>query len=111
MDNNRRFVRMASIRSGIGESMEENYNEAIAEVRFNMSTIGLKESSVEKVVKARDLVIKALEKQIPNKVKYSRLYATTPDMNCPVCNKVLLTDYPNFCSDCGKRLDWSDSNE
>ena len=48
---------MASIRSEIGENMEENYNEAIAEVRFNMSTIGLKESSVKRVVKARNILM------------------------------------------------------
>ena len=27
-------------------------------------------------------------------VIYSREYATTPDMQCPTCDKFLLTDYP-----------------
>lgn len=36
-------------------------SEAIAEIRFNMSTIGLKEDSAKRVVKARDLAIQALE--------------------------------------------------
>lgn len=37
-------------------------------------------------------------------VVYSRKYATTPDMNCSICGKNLLTTYPRFCSDCGTRL-------
>ena len=99
---------MASIRSGIGESMEENYNEAIAEVRFNMSTIGLKESSVKRVVKARDLAIKALEKQIPKKPDF------TEDKEfalCPCCNGNGLADKQKYCDNCGQRLDWSEESE
>lgn len=85
--------------------MEENYNEAIAEVRFNMSTIGLKESSVKRVVKARDLAIKALEKQIPKKPDF------TEDKEfalCPCCNGNGLTDKQKYCDNCGQKLDWSD---
>lgn len=102
---------MASIRSEIGENMEENYNEAIAEVRFNMSTIGLKESSVKRVVKARDLAIKALEKQIPKKpvksenqvVRYVNTYY------CPICNlEITGTNIAKWCYHCGQKFDWSE---
>lgn len=88
--------------------MEENYNEAIAEVRFNMSTIGLKESSVKRVVKARDLAIKALEKQIPKKPDF------TEDKEfalCPCCNGNGLADKQKYCDNCGQRLDWSEESE
>lgn len=44
-------------------------------------------------------------------VVYSREYATTPDMNCPCCNKTLLTDYPKFCSECGTRLHYRYNEE
>lgn len=88
--------------------MEENYNEAIAEVRFNMSTIGLKESSIKRVVKARDLAIKALEKQIPKKPDF------TEDKEfalCPCCNGNGLADKQKYCDNCGQRLDWSEESE
>lgn len=44
-------------------------------------------------------------------VIYSREYATTPDMNCPICGRVLLTNYPRFCSDCGTRLHYKYNEE
>lgn len=44
-------------------------------------------------------------------VVYSREYATTPDMNCPSCNKTLLTNYPKFCSECGTRLHYRNDEE
>ena len=59
----------------------------------------------------KDIAIKALEKQIPKKPIYSRLYATTPDMNCPVCNATLLTDEPNYCKRCGQKFNWGDEEE
>lgn len=36
-------------------------NEAIREVRFNMSTIGLSDKAAKRVVEARNMAIKALE--------------------------------------------------
>lgn len=98
--------------------MEENYNEAIAEVRFNMSTIGLKESSVKRVVKARDLAIKALEKQIPKKPIFNHNLSDTLSLfHCECGNAIKVShdigimnnnNVPNYCSKCGCRLDWSD---
>lgn len=98
--------------------MEENYNEAIAEVRFNMSTIGLKESSVKRVVKARDLAIKALEKQIPKKPIFNHNLSDTLSLfHCECGNAIKVShdigimnnnNAPNYCSKCGCRLDWSD---
>lgn len=36
-------------------------NEAIKEIRFNMSTIGLKKEAAERVIEARNMAVKALE--------------------------------------------------
>lgn len=63
-------------------------NEAIREVRFNMSTIGLSDKAAKRVVKARNMAIKALEKQIPKKPTYEVDY----------------DDY-DYCPNCGQKLD------
>ena len=42
-------------------------DEAIKEIRFNMSTIGLSNEAAKRVVEARDMAINALEKQIEMK--------------------------------------------
>ena len=90
----------------IFKQLADDYNEAIAQVRFNMSTIGLKESSIKRIVKARDLAIKALEKQIPKKPDF------TEDKEfalCPCCNGNGLADKQKYCDNCGQKLDWSDT--
>ena len=43
-------------------------SEAIKEIRFNMSTIGLSDKAAKRVVEARDMAINALEKQMTKKV-------------------------------------------
>lgn len=88
-------------------------SEAIEEVRFNMSTIGLSNESAKRVVKARNIAIKALEKQIPKKPDYEAdgysdgqlVYDT---WICPCCEKHYEVDYDNYdyCPDCGQKLDW-----
>lgn len=93
-------------------------NEAIKEVRFNMSKIGLKENSVKRVAKARDLAIKALEKQIPKKPIFNHnLSDTLSVFHCECGNTIKVShdigimnnnNAPNYCSNCGCRLDWSD---
>ena len=105
----------------IFKQLADDYNEAIAEVRFNMSTIGLKESSVKRVVKARDLAIKALEKQIPKKPIFDyNLSDTLSKFHCECGNTIKAghdagimdnNDAPNYCSDCGQKLDWSEESE
>ena len=50
------------------------------------------------------LIIEALEKQIPKKLKDDGwLY-------CPICGRDVLMDRFNYCPDCGQALDWSDDN-
>ena len=98
-------------------------SEAIREVRFNMSTIGLKENSAKRVVKARDLAIKALEKQIPkkpNKAIDSSWGIQKEAHTCPVCDyyltevhfiepqKIESNKKITYCETCGQAIDWSD---
>ena len=105
---------MASIRSRIGENMTES--EAIKEVRFNMSTIGLSDKAAKRVVEARNVAIKALEKQIPKKptpIDYEKYIDVIDNARllrgaywCPNCKRVVKSG--SFCNDCGQKLDWSD---
>lgn len=87
------------------KQLADDYNEAIAEIRFNMSTIGLKENSIKRIVKARDLAIKALEKQMPKKPDFTgdKEFAL-----CPCCNGKGLLDKQTYCDNCGQKLDWSE---
>jgi hypothetical protein len=51
------------------------------------------------------LIIEALEKQIPKKLKDDGwLY-------CPICGRDVLMDRFDYCPDCGQALDWSDTND
>ena len=102
---------MASIRSRIGENMEDsdkliiNEAEAIECLKSNKPTIGyvmLQESI--------DMAINALEKQIPMKpvksekqvVRYVNTYY------CPICNLGITgTNIAKWCYHCGQKLDWS----
>ena len=83
--------------------------EAIREVRFNMSTIGLSDKAAKRVVEARYMAIKALEKQIPNKLINTRQSVSGC---CPNCKKYISDwlEYNKFmcCPYCGQAIDWSD---
>lgn len=56
--------------------------------------------------------VQALEKQIPQKVKYG--YDEQDDILCPNCNYAIsyMDAYDKgvdeYCSKCGQKLDWSD---
>ena len=88
-------------------------NETIREVRFNMSTIGLSDKAAKRVVEARNMAIKALEKQIPKKPTYEG-DGYAPDGTlvydtwiCPCCDKRYEVDYDDYdyCPNCGQKLD------
>lgn len=101
-------------------------SEAIAEIRFNMSTIGLKEDSAKRVVKARDLAIQALEevqkyraigtpeecreaveKQTDEKPTAVLGTFGGKEYECKNCGSdVCYGD--EYCRWCGQKLDWSD---
>ena len=91
-------------------------SETIKEIRFNMSTIGLGNEAAKRVVKARDMAIQAIEKQIPKKpipIDYEKYMNTVKNALflkgaywCPNCKHVVKCD--TYCSDCGQKLDWRD---
>ena len=72
----------------------------------------------ESFIKACDMAVQALKKQIPRKPRKTdsyrgvlkRVYAYV----CPTCGNVCLEKYMNerqntmFCWNCGQKLDWSD---
>lgn len=93
-------------------------NEAIREVRFNMSTIGLSDKAAKRVDEARNVAIQALEKQIPKKPIFNHNLSDTLSLfHCECGNAIKVShdigimnnnNAPNYCSKCGCRLDWSD---
>lgn len=105
---------MASIGSGIGEKMEErdkfhkqlvdDYSAVLKEAKsMGCDKIGaLYNIPIENM----ELIVWALEKQIPKKVLNEKdtLFANCPNCGC-VQNGVWNKTY---CGDCGKKLDWSD---
>jgi hypothetical protein len=83
-------------------------SEAIKEVGFNMSTIGLNNKSAKRVSEAKNMAIQALEKQIPKKPDF------TEDKEfalCPCCNGKGLLDRQKYCDNCGQKLDWLEESE
>jgi hypothetical protein len=93
-------------------------NEAIKEVRFNMSTIGLSDKAAKRVVEARNMAIKALEKQMPKKPIFNHNLSDTLSLFYCECGNAIKVSHdigimdknnaPNYCSECGCKLDWSD---
>ena len=96
-------------------------SEAIKEIRFNMSTIGLSNEAAKRVVEARDMAIQAIEKQIPKKVVNKHKSVNQEEQvfdgedtifaNCPCCTclNCSLWNYSN-CGECGQAIDWSDTD-
>ena len=98
-------------------------SKAIEEVRFNMSTIGLSDKATKRVVEARNIAIKALEKQIPKKPNKTidSSWGTKKEVHvCPVCDyyltevhfiepqKIESNKKITYCETCGQAIDWSD---
>lgn len=67
---------------------------------------------VESFIKALDVAIQALEKQIPKKVVKDGKWS----YKCPCCGECAETDCGDdfydyrldYCNGCGQKLDWSD---
>lgn len=111
------------------------YKEAIKEVKFNMSRIGLKEEAAKRVIEARNIAIKSIEenqqyshigtveefrslkeKSIPKKPIYSDYDDDGNDKIipykaiCPVCENEFEFGYwnneDNHHCICGQVMDW-----
>jgi RNA polymerase-binding transcription factor DksA len=64
----------------------------------------------ESTVKAFEMAISALEKQMPKKIKKFTYPKNIVYMYCPECDEGI--DENNlFCSRCGQKIDWEVENE
>ena len=79
-------------------------DEAIKEIRFNMSTIGLSNEAAKRVVEARDMAINALEKQIPKKPMFNGKNWYRCVNGCEIHKKQFEKDW--YCPKCGQKLNW-----
>ena len=63
---------------------------------------------------AIELAIEALEKQMPMKHHHTRIDHINDSLRvsvCPNCLGIIYTfkdEYPNFCTQCGQKIDWSE---
>ena len=65
----------------------------------------------ELTVKAFEMAISALEKQIPKKPKhYTDTFKITYYF-CPICEYVRITGNQKRCDVCGQKIDWEVENE
>ncbi len=118
-------ITMASIRSGIGENMEEKANVEIKKAIDSLEFLIDEDCSdtqfdyieeIESAIKALTELQQyhaigtpeecrtAREKQIPKKPDF------TEDKEfalCPCCNGNGLADKQEYCDNCGQKLDWS----
>lgn len=72
-----------------------------------------RKGSYDRLQIAFDMAIKALEKQIPKKVKNYEL-ACDKYGSCPVCGiqyQISKEEVVDYCNECGQKLDWSAENE
>lgn len=123
---------MASIRSGIGENMEEK-DKLIKQLADDYSAV-LKEAKsmgcneikalYNIPLKNMELIVQTLEKQIPKKPEIRN--ATCADIEselrdfittqgeicrCPTCKDTICVSGIEYCWYCGQRLDWSEESE
>jgi len=67
-------------------------------------------SQLEEDIDIYETAIEALEKQIAKKPV---IYKGTNRADCPICGMTvrgIAKPFGGFCSKCGQRLDWGDSN-
>lgn len=91
------------------------YQEANALVDDFSFVYNGKSISKEALIECREVIHKALEKQIPKK-PYKRKEHKQNDYYCAVCRYYLGDEMelkfvglqPKFCPNCGQALDWSD---
>lgn len=72
----------------------------------------------DRYIQAKEVAIKALEKQIPKKVNARKIMKDFHDKpyaikgDCPSCGMVgLLSVNTDYCHCCGQKLDWSAADE
>lgn len=118
---------MASIRSGIEEVRYKMKPSKAIDGLKNLRLFMELEDKQNEIKFAEDnyeaiaLAEKALEKQIPKKPIFDyNLSDTLSKFHCECGNTIKVNhdvgimdgnDAPNYCSDCGQKLDWSEESE
>jgi hypothetical protein len=85
------------------ESMADDYSNVLKEAK-SMGCNDIR-ALYNIPLKNMELIINALEKQIPKKPIFTedKQFAL-----CPCCDMKGLTDKQKYCDNCGQKLDWSD---
>ena len=82
-----------------------------------ITVLNMIEAHGDLAIKAKELAIEALRKQIPQKAdtKHQTWYGIITRLEtfvCPNCKGSLYDEkrnvYHNYCPDCGQAIDWSD---
>jgi ribosomal protein S27AE len=88
-----------------------NNKEALESLKFEI----FEECHCEYIEEEIKLAIKALEKQIPQVVKYNNRHGDGYDhynrdyFNCPACGRRLRNKQKDpYCGRCGQAIDWSE---
>ena len=76
----------------------------------------IRHHGTERLIKALEVAISALEKQLPKKLKIeiheNRVKSEQEVPCCPSCSKNLEELIGNlFCPNCGQAIDWSEYND
>ena len=83
--------------------MSMTIKEAIRELEWAKNRLMQCSHMDNNRMKAFNMAIQALEKQVPKKVD--------EDYCCPICHVCGIDDVgctANYCSECGQKLDWSE---
>ena len=108
---------MTKIEAKLIESMTDDYSNVLKEAK----SMGCKEirALYNIPLKNMELIIKSLEKQIPNKPIMNPYFDDMEEeyLCCPTCGEILTdripmdnNDFYFHCLNCGQKLDWSDSD-
>ena len=59
---------------------------------------------------AREIAVKALEKQIPKKLQNLHRFKGREKCigTCPTCGYACYSDYDDYCGGCGQAIDWTE---
>ena len=100
---------MKEIEAKLIESMADSYSNLLKEAK----SMGCNEirALYNIPLKNMELIINALEKQIPKKPKKieAEVFRYTDAYRCPLCcGNFYGTGIADYCYHCGQKLDWSD---
>ena len=95
---------MENIDSIVEKIIIERNKSVDSAIMGEIQKIAVENGIETKIIINEKSVANALERATPKPPKDDGwLY-------CPVCGKDICVDKPNYCSECGQRIDWSGAN-